>query len=270
MDEDFDSDAFDESEYSDDEVEDMNVNNDTSTQKQTEKVAKKGQKHLEELKSSLGLTEFQNKADLKREKRRRQKARRKLKKAEIKNDAQIQTKATKLKAAKIVPEVVTYLDPKKRPKKEKNEGFETPKNNTENSDDSEITMKQARFDVFKFGIRGLDKDGQQEARVALALRLGAKPDKKSCLPYAQYKEKIKQEKSDLQTRKEMEKLTGMRKASTRPVSTKKSKKGKNEEQNPAKKKKKHNEATPLKFGKFDGGTVRLSKKELSNISGKKK
>ena len=89
MDEDFDSDAFDESDYSDDEVEDMNVSNDTSTQKQTEKVAKKGQKHLEELKSSLGLTEFQNKADLKREKRRRQKARRKLKKAEIKIDAQI-------------------------------------------------------------------------------------------------------------------------------------------------------------------------------------
>ena len=59
----------------------------------------------------------------------------------------------------------------------------------------------------------------------LSSHLGAKPDKKSCLPYAQYKEKIKQEKSDLQTRKEMEKLTGMRKASTRPVSTKKSKKG---------------------------------------------
>ena len=57
-------------------------------------------------------------------------------------------------------------------KKEKNEDFKTPKDNTENSNDSEITMKQARFDVFKFGIRGLDKDGQQEARVALALRLG--------------------------------------------------------------------------------------------------
>ena len=36
MDEDFDSDAFDESEYSDDEVEDINVINDTSTQKQTD------------------------------------------------------------------------------------------------------------------------------------------------------------------------------------------------------------------------------------------
>jgi len=273
MDDDFDSDAFNESDFSDDEGEDMTVTGDTTNQNQTHKVTK-GQKHLEELKSSLGLTEFQNKAELKREKRRRQKARRKLKKTEAIHEAQIQTKATKLKekAAKIVPEVVTYLDPKKRSKKEKNEGSQMAKNvkkSAENSDDeSEITMKQARFDVFKFGIRGLDKDGQQEARVALALRLGAKPDKKSCLPYAQYKDKIKQEKSDLQTRKEIEKLTGMRKASTRPVSTKK-KKGASNEQNPAKKKKKHNEATPLRFGKFDGGTVRLSKKELSNIKGKK-
>jgi len=270
MDDDFDSDAFDESDFSDEEVGDMTVTDDTTNQNQTHKVTK-GQKHLEELKSSLGLTEFQNKAELKREKRRRQKARRKLKKKETIHETQIQTKATKLKekAAKIVPEVVTYLDPKKRSKKEKNEGSQVAKNVENSDDESEVTMKQARFDVFKFGIRGLDKDGQQEARVALALRLGAKPDKKSCLPYAQYKEKIKQEKSDLQTRKEMEKLTGMRKASTRPVSTKK-KKGTNNEQNPAKKKKKHNEATPLRFGKFDGGTVRLSKKELSNIKGKKK
>ena len=69
----------------------------------------------------------------------------------------------------------------------------------------------------------------------------------------------------------MDRLTGMRKASTRPASTKrKNKNGRNDDQNPAaKKKKKHNEATPLKFGKFDGGTVRISKKEISKIQGKK-
>ena len=39
-------------------------------------------------------------------------------------------------------------------------------------------MKQARFDVFKFGIGGLDKDVQHEAKVALALKLGAKHKKK--------------------------------------------------------------------------------------------
>jgi len=271
MDEDFDSgsDAFDESDFSDDEDEDMTVTDDTTTQKQTDKVTTKSHKHFDELKSALGLAEFQNKAELKREKRRRQKARQKLKKTGTIHEAQIQTKATKLKASNIVPEVVTYLDPRKRTKKEKKE---IPKNSVKNSDDEsdEVTMKQARFDVFKFGIRGLDKDGQNDARVALALRLGAKPEKKSCLPYAQLKDKIKQEKSDLLARKEMDKLTGMRKASTRPVSTKKNKKGKNEEQNPAKKKKKHNEDSGLKFGKFDGGTVRLSKKDLGSIQKGKK
>ena len=96
MDDDFDSDAFDESDFSDEEGGDITVTGDTTNQNQTQKVTK-GQKHLEELKSSLGLTEFQNKAELKPEKRRRQKARRKLKKKETIHETQIQTKATKLK-----------------------------------------------------------------------------------------------------------------------------------------------------------------------------
>merc|ERR1712083_515488 len=158
MEEDFDSDSFNESDFSEDEVEDIPVVNDTIDKNQTQKVTK-GQKHLEDLKSSLGLTEFQNKAELKREKRRRQKARRKLKKKDIIHETQIQTKATKIndKAAKIIPEVVTYLDPKKRPKVEKKDtskNHKNDRNSAENSDESEVTMKQARFDVFKFGIRG--------------------------------------------------------------------------------------------------------------------
>ena len=39
------------------------------------------------------------------------------------------------------------------------------------------TMKEARFDVFKFGVKGFDKEGQLSAREALAIRLGAKPAK---------------------------------------------------------------------------------------------
>ena len=272
MDSSSESDDFSESDYSD--TEDTTVAQNVAVQP---KKITNGSKHLEELKSTLGLTEFHEKTELKREKRRRQRARRKLKKNEtVHDDAQIQTKATKHNgsSSKVVPEVVTYLDPKKRPRKEKIEKNSINKNERDNEGgDDEVTMKQARFDVFKFGIRGLDKEGQNEARVALALRLGAKPDKKSCLPYAQYKDKIKQEKGDVQKRKELEKLTGMRKASTRPISTKKkNKKGPNSNDDPdasKKKKKKHSEATPLKFGKFDGGTVRLSKKELSNIKGKK-
>jgi hypothetical protein len=39
---------------------------------------------------------------------------------------------------------------------------------------NEVTLKEARFDVFKFGIKGLNKDEQQNAKVQLAIKLGAK------------------------------------------------------------------------------------------------
>jgi hypothetical protein len=35
-------------------------------------------------------------------------------------------------------------------------------------------LKEARFDVFKFGIKGLNKDEQENAKVQLAVKLGAK------------------------------------------------------------------------------------------------
>lgn len=41
----------------------------------------------------------------------------------------------------------------------------------------EITMKEARFQVFKFGVGGMDKKSKEEANTALAVRLGAKPEK---------------------------------------------------------------------------------------------
>jgi hypothetical protein len=35
-------------------------------------------------------------------------------------------------------------------------------------------MKKARFDVYKFGIKGLDKEEQENAKIQLAIKLGAK------------------------------------------------------------------------------------------------
>lgn len=227
---------------------------------------KKGQKHLEALKSSLGLDNFQDKIALKREKRKRQKLRRKLKKQEGSEKAQIQTKATKQNKKEIVAEVVTYLDPKKRVKEVKQP--EKPQKEAEIQHD-EISMKQARFDVFKFGIKGLDKEGQHEARVALALKLGAKPAKKSCIPYAQLKEQRQQERENAKQQKELDRLTGMRTISARPNSGKKGG-GKKVEDNVQKKKKKVFEKTPLKLGKFDGATLRISKKELGSVKGRKR
>ena len=184
---------------------------------------------------------------------------------------QIQTLATKQnsKAATVIPEVVTYLDPKKRIKKDKTSLNVNDDHVESEKNISEVSMKQARWDVFKFGVRGLDKEGQHEARVALALKLGAKPEKNKCLPYADYKAKQMIKKDADRAQKEMERLTGMRKASTIPVSTKKKGKKVQNETTEKKKKSKRTEATPLKLGKFDGATLRLSSKDLSKMKGRK-
>lgn len=151
---DSDSEEFDESVFGlsegDSEYEDVAVVGDAKPSPQTHQSTKlkfkqTSLRHLDELKNTLGLADFQDKAAKKSEKRRRQKERRKLMKTEGSSNAQIQTKATKLKetAAKVIPEVVTYFDPKKRPKKAKKESFDVDKDEM-NGDDSELTMKQAR------------------------------------------------------------------------------------------------------------------------------
>lgn len=45
----------------------------------------------------------------------------------------------------------------------------------DNDDKEENTMslKQAKFDVYKFGIKGFDKEEQENARIKLAMKLGA-------------------------------------------------------------------------------------------------
>lgn len=245
-------------------------------------AGQKGFRHLEELRSTLGLDQYKDKSEMKREKRRRQKEKRRQNKlAEAASDSgpskRIETLATKLNAtaAKIVPEVIVYQDPRKRPKAaSKNSDTSQKSRKLKDDNDTTLTMKQARFDVFKFGIRGLDKEGQHEARVALALRLGAKPEKKKCLPYDQFKEQARARKEELAKEKELAKITGMQKVSARPLSAKKKSKAdaKSSEKTDGKKKKKKrtNEGVPLKMGKFDGGTLRLSKKDLSSLKSTKK
>ena len=107
--------------------------------------------------------------------------------------------------------ILFITDPAKRKKESKkneilnksNKNIQ-PEDQNNVDDQDEISMKQARFDVFKFGIRGLDKDGQHEARVALALKLGAKPEKKICKPYAEYKMEVQNRKEEIQKQKELD------------------------------------------------------------------
>ena len=77
---------------------------------------------------------------------------------------------------------------------------------------------------------------------------------------------IQSRKDEIQKQKELDRMTGMKKVSARPLSTKKSNAKNGKDLNNAKKtKSKQNEKTPLKMGKFDGGTLRISQKEVAKM-----
>lgn len=57
-----------------------------------------------------------------------------------------------------------------------------------------MSLKQAKFDVFKFGIKGLSKQDQETANMQLAIKLGAKPLKNKCLNYKELMQRKKEEK----------------------------------------------------------------------------
>lgn len=67
-------------------------------------------------------------------------------------------------------ETIVFRDPAKRRKAAK---VEPPKATTDKTE-TEFDLEKARFDVYKFGIKGFDKQKYENARVSLAVSLGAK------------------------------------------------------------------------------------------------
>jgi len=216
-----------------------------------------GMRHLREMKSALGLDAAKAKADAKRERKRRAKERKKAKSAGQLPDTggRVQTNATRL-AKEIKPvEVVEYSDRRKRKNLTSNE--------TDVAESSRVplTMKQARFDVFKFGVSGFQKEEREDAEVAALVQLGAKPPKKEAVPYAELKEERKKQKKEEKERQAMQRLSGVRNLLVK-------KKGKDQDgKNANKKKGKQN--LQSKVGNFDGGMLKLSAKDLATIKGKK-
>ena len=187
------------------------------------------------------------------------------------------------KADNIIPEVVVFKDPRKRSADKLKNSLDNATQNVDDANDSkqnEISMKEARFDVFKFGARGLDKKGQHDARVMLALTLGAKPEKNKCLPYEKYKEQIRIEKENDRKDAEMKKVAGLLRPSKRSHKSLKPQKGANKQaqfknslsQGKNKNSKKSSGSRDSsgiqpKIGKFDGGMLRLSKKDIEKLKG---
>ncbi|KAH9629551.1 hypothetical protein HF086_014562 [Spodoptera exigua] len=87
----------------------------------------------------------------------------------------------------------------------------------------DLDLKKIRHEVVKFGMSGFDPTKKEEARIALAVSLGAKPPKKEYINYKELMEKRKQEKI-----KEIEDKQQMRSKSILQTGGKKKKKTNND------------------------------------------
>uniref|UniRef100_A0A6M2E537 Uncharacterized protein n=1 Tax=Amblyomma tuberculatum TaxID=48802 RepID=A0A6M2E537_9ACAR len=85
--------------------------------------------------------------------------------------------------------VVIFQDPSKKTEKRQSEEGSIPNDLRRSA--NQIDFKKARYDVLKFGIKGLEKPKQEAARIALAVQLGARPPKNK---YMNYKELIHERK----------------------------------------------------------------------------
>ncbi|XP_028174972.1 uncharacterized protein C1orf131 [Ostrinia furnacalis] len=58
----------------------------------------------------------------------------------------------------------------------------------------DLELKKVRHEIVKFGMSGFDTTKKEEARIALAVSLGAKPPKREYLNYKELMQKRKQER----------------------------------------------------------------------------
>ena len=183
----------------------------------------------------------------KREKKIRK---RKQKKEKIAGDKVIQTLASSLGKSHEAPEIVTFSA--YRSKKKKTDKLEEEKIG------STMSMDQARLDVFKFGLNALSRKDRVDAKIALAIKLGAEPPKNKCIPLQELKEKRKLEK--LETKKlEEENENKLINKPNRNSKNKNSSKGS---------KKVKSSSSQLKVGSFDGGMLKISGAELKKMKSK--
>lgn len=195
----------------------------------------------------------------------------------------IQTLASQLKSSVSAPEIVAYEDPRRKRQRAKAESAGVDQSLPESQSTgmlpkestAELSMKQARFEVFRFGLKGLDKAGRESAEVSELIRLGAKPPKRPCLSYSELKVQRQAEKQEALQAKAMEKISGVRTGGRRPGGQAKGQKRKTIGTKATKSKNKGSktgsgfrESIQAKVGKFDGGMLKLSAKDISKIKGK--
>ncbi|KAK4301283.1 hypothetical protein Pmani_026567 [Petrolisthes manimaculis] len=134
------------------------------------------------------------------------------------------------------------------PTEEENEEFLSQ---PENSTMDVKLMKRVRYDVFKLGMSGFNKKEKEDARIALAIKLGAKPPKNKAISYKELVEKKKEEKKKFEEEQEDRKLQGLK--VTKMKCNKKSER--REVVKPS----------TAQIGHFKNGIQMLSKKDIAKI-----
>ena len=238
------------------------INETTASKPEPQKPKVTGKKHLNDIKNMLGLDSYQAKLEKKRLKRKAAKARKKgLSSSQPVANGLVQTNASRSLGLSSVPEVVTFVDHKKRNKKTDNK-IEEIGDIVKSINSKEISLKDARFEVFKLGVSGMDKKSRDEANTALAIKLGAKPSKNKFVEYKQLKEDriVEKEERRLQEEERINSMEGVKKSTNKNSSTMKKS---------GNKKKKKGSKKDFKVGSFDGGMLKLSQKDLNSIKSKK-
>ncbi|XP_013183343.1 uncharacterized protein C1orf131 homolog [Amyelois transitella] len=90
-----------------------------------------------------------------------------------------------------------------KPKKKDLDAKITDSKNEDNQfSKKDVDLKKIRHEVVKFGMSGFDATKKEEAKIALAVSLGAKPPKREYLNYKDLMKKRKEEKQKAQEQKQ--------------------------------------------------------------------
>jgi len=202
-------------------------------------------RHLEDLKSHLGLDGF--------------------KAGHCKNEAP-ELDDSKQESAKRngrkIPEVIVFEDPAKRKERRLAEGLKsnahklvTDSQGNADSEENVFDLKNARHDVKRLGISGLDQKSREEAQIQLAMSLGAKAPKNSYVNYRELQEKKKHEQDELATREKDEVVKSKTKSLAESLKT-----------NKTKPKKKELSGVDGQVGSYRNGVLTLSKDDKRRIN----
>lgn len=108
----------------------------------------------------------------------------------------IPTKAMLLQKEKAVNDFKAVVFESYKSKKSQGTGTSNKRKAVESDkDDNGLDMKKIRHEVFNFGISGYNFQDQQKAKIALAVKLGAKPPKNQYKNYKDLQIEIKESKA---------------------------------------------------------------------------